>query len=130
MTRAPLHTHLLTEKEWQGQVVQLARTLGWRHYHTYRSTRSPSGWPDLALCRDRLVLLELKTAHGKVSAAQADWIRALHHAGAEIYVARPRHLQTLATLLGPHGTLHWHEARGHLLLELDPILDHAHKEHL
>ena len=69
--------------------------------------------------------MELKTETGKVSAHQAGWIRALHHAGAEIYVARPRHLQTLATLLGPRNSTAWHEARGHLLLELDPILEAA-----
>lgn len=115
----------LTEKQWQAQVVQLARTLGWKHYHTFRSTRSPSGFPDLILARDRLVALELKTETGEVSAHQAGWIRALHHAGAEIYVARPRHLQTLATLLGPRNSTAWHEARGHLLLELDPILEAA-----
>lgn len=121
--RAP--APLLTEKDWQAQVVQLAHTLGYRHYHPLRSKGSPAGWPDLALCRDRLVLLELKTETGTVSAAQADWIRALHHAGAEIYVARPRHLQTLATILGPRGSTAWHEARGQLLLELDPILQAA-----
>ena len=115
----------LTEKQWQAQVVQLARTLGWKHYHTFRSTRSPSGVPDLILARDRLVALELKTETGKVSALQAGWIRALHHAGAEIFVARPRHLQHIATLLGPRNSTAWHEARGHLLLELDPILEAA-----
>lgn len=114
----------LAEKQWQAQVVELARTLGWRHYHPLRSKGSPAGWPDLVLCRDRLVFLELKTETGKVSPAQADWIRALHTTGAEIYVARPRHLQHLATLLGPR-TADWHEARGHLLLELDPILTDA-----
>ena len=115
----------LTEKQWQAQVVQLAHTLGYRHYHPLRSKGSPAGWPDLALCKDRLVLLELKTETGKISSAQADWIRALHHAGTEVYVARPRHLQALATLLGPRTTTDWHEARGHLLLELDPILEAA-----
>lgn len=109
----------LTEKKWQTQVVQLARTLGWRHYHTYRSVKSPAGWPDLALVRDRLVLLELKTEAGRVSSAQADWLIALNRAGVEVYVARPRHLQALGAVLGPRGTTSYHEARGALLLELD-----------
>jgi hypothetical protein len=35
----------LTEKQWQGQVIELATMFGWKHYFTYRSERSPSGYP-------------------------------------------------------------------------------------
>lgn len=122
--RPALPLHMLSEKQWQAQVIELARTLGWRHYHPLRSKGSPAGWPDLVLCRERLVHLELKTESGSLSPAQRDWIRALHTAGAEVYVARPRHLQTLATVLAARGTDHA-EARAALLLELDPILQQA-----
>lgn len=121
----------LTEKEWQRQVVQLARTLGWhRPMHIYDSRRSEPGWPDLALVRDRFLLLELKTDTGVISAHQAGWIQRLTAANVEVYVVRPRHLQHVARILQARGpvagwTVDQREARGHLLLELDPILKAA-----
>jgi hypothetical protein len=93
----------LTEKEWSAQVVELATLLGWKRYHTYRSTRSAAGWPDEALVRDRLVLLELKTEAGRVSPAQSEWLRALVDAGVEVYVARPTDLDDLAQILTHRG---------------------------
>jgi hypothetical protein len=118
----------LTEKQWQAQVVQLARTLGWhRPMHIYDSRRTEPGWPDLALVRDRFLLLELKTETGRLTNPQRNWIGRLHKANVEVYVVRPRHFQQLATILqarGPQNT--WnaeqHEARGWLMLELGPIL--------
>lgn len=89
----------LTEKEWMAQCSQLAKTMGWRRYHTFRSDRSPPGWPDDALVRDRLILLEYKTEKGRLSDAQKDWIRALLNAQVEVYVCRPRHLEQLAEIL-------------------------------
>lgn len=120
--RSPLRDVL--EKDWQRQVRELAETLGWRRcYHTFDSRRSDTGFPDLVLVRDRVVFLELKRETGKVSAAQASWLTALRDAGAEVYVARPRHLQALAHVLGSRtgfaDGISRHEARGELLLELD-----------
>lgn len=89
----------LTEKEWAAQVVELAKTLGWRRYHTHRSERSEAGWPDEALVRERLILLELKTETGKLSGPQKSWLAALRMAGVEVYVARPRHMDALAQIL-------------------------------
>jgi hypothetical protein len=81
---------VLTEKEWQRQVLDLARLCGWRHgYHTFDSRRSASGFPDLVLVRERVIFAELKSETGKLSAAQADWLAALEAAGAETYVWRP-----------------------------------------
>ena len=97
--RAPIQIEDLTEKEWSAQVVELARALGWSRYHTYRSDRSEPGWPDEALVRDRLVLLELKAERGRLSDAQKEWIRKLLAAGVEVYVARPSDLTELANLL-------------------------------
>lgn len=101
---AVLPLELLAEKEWQAQVVQLARTLGYQHlYHTYNSRRSHSGFPDLVLVRDRVIYLELKTETGKLTAMQRQWLDALRHAGAEAYLARPRDLQPLADVLARPG---------------------------
>ena len=88
-----------TEKEWQAQVVSLAKQMSWKIYHPFRSDRSEPGWPDLSLVRDRIVMLELKTEKGKLSDAQKDWIRALLNAQVEVYVCRPRHLEELAYVL-------------------------------
>lgn len=100
--------HEMTEKELHAQIIELAKLLGWKRFHTYRSTRSPAGFPDEFLVRDRIVLLELKTAKGKLSPAQADWIRALSEAKAEVYVIRPDDLQLLASVLGSRRDIYGH----------------------
>jgi hypothetical protein len=114
----------VTEKAFQTQVIKLAQTRGFIHYHTWRSVKSPSGFPDLVLVgRGRVVFLELKREKGQPTDRQVHWLAALRNAGAEVYIARPRHLQALATVLGPTGTQAWHEARGVLLFELDQHLE-------
>jgi hypothetical protein len=91
----------LTEKDWQRQVVDLAKTFRWTHYHPYLSIRSPRGWPDLALCRPpRLVLAELKSEKGKTSPAQDHWIELLRACdGVEVYVWRPADFDDVAEVL-------------------------------
>ncbi|GIV82864.1 MAG: hypothetical protein KatS3mg051_2218 [Anaerolineae bacterium] len=65
------------------------------YYHTYDSRRSPSGFPDVVLivgppeCR-RVIWVELKSAHGRLSRAQRQWMDALHQAGQCAVVVRPR----------------------------------------
>lgn len=93
----------MTEKEWAGQVADLARMLGWRRYHTYRSKHSAAGFPDETLVRDRLVMLELKTEKGKLAEPQREWVGALLDAGVETYVARPSDLDCLAKILACRG---------------------------
>jgi hypothetical protein len=92
------------ERTFAAQVTDLARLLSWRRYHTYRSTRSEPGWPDEALLRERLILLELKTEKGKLSDAQRSWLTDLLAAGVEAYVARPSDLDTLAAILKHRGS--------------------------
>ncbi len=118
----------MLEKDWQKQVRQLAETLGYRRaYHTFDSRRSDTGFPDLVLVsaqRKRVVYLELKREKGKVSERQAEWIRDLDAAGAEVYIVRPRHIQALAVVLGGHSGYDiatYAVARGILLQELDAI---------
>lgn len=93
----------MTEKEWSAQVADLCRMLGYRRYHTFRSDRSPAGFPDETLVRDRIVFLELKTEKGKLSPAQRDWLTALIRADGEAYVVRPSQLQLLAAALASRG---------------------------
>lgn len=93
----------LTEREWSAQVVELARTLGWRHvYHTFDSRRSSRGFPDLVLVRERVVWLELKREDrraGRLTEQQREWLLALRYAGAEAYVVRPSDLDDLGRVL-------------------------------
>ena len=99
MRGLPISLDEMPEKEWMAQAVGLAKQLGWMRYHVLRSKGSTPGWPDDALLRERLILVEWKTEKGKLSDAQQDWIRALLQAKVEVYVCRPRHLDELARIL-------------------------------
>ena len=81
----------ISEKDWSQTVYDAARWLNWRAYRVLNSRGSTPGVPDLMLLRgDRLIFAELKTATGKVSAAQTEWLAALSVvAGVETYIWRP-----------------------------------------
>jgi hypothetical protein len=91
----------LTEKQWQGQVVELATLFGWAHYHPWLSIHSQRGWPDLALCRPpRLILAELKSDKGVVSLDQKMWLDMLGLCdGVEVYLWRPSDLERVSEIL-------------------------------
>src|SRR5262249_48363282 len=66
------------EREFMQAVLQLARRQGWLCYHTHDSRRSEAGFPDLCLVRaGRLLLVELKTEDGELSAPQRTWAELL-----------------------------------------------------
>jgi hypothetical protein len=94
----------LTEKEFQEQVVELARLSGWRVYHTWLAVRSASGFPDLVLARPgRLVFAELKSNRGKLTLAQEEWLQALRETGAaEVYLWRPDDWDEIVQILTWH----------------------------
>lgn len=102
----------MTEKQWTTRIVELSKMLGWLRYHTHRSERSPAGFPDEVLVRDRVVFLELKREKGKPSPLQVEWLDKLATAGAEVYLARPSDEQEIAQVLGKR----WHYARHFLSL--------------
>jgi hypothetical protein len=97
--------HQLSEAAFMAAVVRLARAHGWTFaYHTYRSTKSLGGFPDLILCHQEpghvCYAIELKTDTGQVTPAQAAWLEAL--AGCTGVVAecwRPRDLQEIVERL-------------------------------
>jgi hypothetical protein len=99
----------ITERGLQDYVVTAAQLLGWRVHHCRpgmdRSGRwstpvqGDPGWPDLVLCRERLVVAELKREHGRVTAEQAAWIAAFRAAGVEAHVWRPSDLPRIERLL-------------------------------
>lgn len=80
----------MTEKQFQAQVEQLARMQGWLVYHTYRSTRSPAGFPDLFMVRGQIAIAaELKAGRGVTTSAQREWLRELSEAGIFAALWRP-----------------------------------------
>ncbi len=85
----------LTEAEFQQMITERAKLLGWLIYHTYDSRRSASGFPDLVLVRSgRVLFVEVKSEKGRLSKAQAEWLRALYGSTLEtsineVYVWRP-----------------------------------------
>lgn len=89
-----------TEAEFQAQVVELARILGWQVLHVRRSigkghrwttTTSVTGWPDLFMWHPRHGVLarELKTETGKLTAEQEEVLASLCAAGVDAGVWRP-----------------------------------------
>ncbi len=91
---------MITEAEFQGQLIDLAHIYGWKVAH-FRTARTLKGWvtpvsadgkgfPDLVMVRgNRLIAAELKSERGKTTEEQRDWMRSLSDAGAEIYLWRP-----------------------------------------
>ncbi|NHI19925.1 VRR-NUC domain-containing protein [Phycicoccus endophyticus] len=68
----------------------MAQTLRCLTYHTHDSRRSNPGSPDLVIAGRRGVLYrELKTATGRLSRAQDEWLSTLVLAGANAAVWRP-----------------------------------------
>ncbi|MGD0312499.1 MAG: VRR-NUC domain-containing protein [Acidimicrobiales bacterium] len=90
---------MMTEQTLLDCVVDAAHLFGWKVAHfrpamTKHGWRTPvaadgKGWPDLTLVRDnRIVFAELKSARGRLSDEQQDWLDVLDRA-AEVHVWRP-----------------------------------------
>lgn len=81
-----------SEKEFQSQVVEAAKALGWLVYHTHDSRRSEPGFPDLVMVHERKKLVmyrELKTQTGKTTPDQKKWLGVLSAVGSDAGVWRP-----------------------------------------
>ena len=90
----------MTEAELQNAIIQLAKMSGWLVTHfrpgIMRSGRwatplqGDPGYPDLTMTRKgRLIFAELKSAKGKVSPEQEQWLSALSECTVEVYTWRP-----------------------------------------
>lgn len=88
---------------WLEHVRDLAHTFGWVTYHPHQSQRSEPGFPDLVLCKHRIVYVELKRdpPSAKLSPHQERWRGFLLATGAEWYCLRPRHAELLPLILRP-----------------------------
>ncbi len=84
-------TPRITERAFQAQVEQYARMMGWLTFHTWNSMRSVAGFPDLVCLRGgELVVAELKSATGKTTEAQEQWLFSFRAVpGATVFVWRP-----------------------------------------
>jgi hypothetical protein len=103
----------LTEKDFQKQLLEMARMFGWRvaHFHDSRRQVKPgvfvgdkdaAGFPDLVLVRPPdILVLELKRELGKTTDAQDEWLAALLGCGIEARVVRPSDWNYLVDRLKP-----------------------------
>lgn len=84
-------THYTSEKTFQQHIILLAKQFGWLYYYTADSRRSPRGYPDLCLVKDKkLIYAELKTKIGKLRPEQKTWLNALTQVkGVQVYLWRP-----------------------------------------
>lgn len=102
---------MISEREFQNAVVELAKWTGWMVYHPLPAQnirghwRTPTlgdvGFPDLVLAHPKrgVIFAELKSRVGKLSEAQERWIITIRAAGGEAYVWRPADLQLIRTIL-------------------------------
>jgi|SRR5215471_6112510 len=80
----------MSERDLQASVIQLARLLHLLTYHTHDSRHSAAGFPDLVIVGRSVLFVELKSASGLLTKAQAAWRDALRDTGAAWAEWRPR----------------------------------------
>ena len=105
--RQQRNEQLLKEKDFQQQVIQVARLTGWLVFHDYDSRRNARGLPDTILTRPgregspgRLLFCELKSQRGKLRPEQEEWLATLATVlGVEVYVWRPSNFDTIVDIL-------------------------------
>jgi len=92
----------LSEAQFLRQIQAAAQLLGYHCHHHWLSIHSAPGYPDLTCVRDgRLLFIEAKTATGRVTEHQAEWLEWLNHSapGVEARVVRPQDWDTLLAWL-------------------------------
>ena len=70
----------ISEKQFQQQIVDLARMQGWKVHAVWNSRHSPAGWPDLFMIRNGVVLAwEVKREDGRANPTEAQraWLHEL-----------------------------------------------------
>lgn len=83
-------TRAMSERQLQDGLVAAARRLNYLVYFTWKSIHSPAGFPDLVICgHGKMIFIECKSAKGKPSEPQQEWLRTLREAGQEAFVVTP-----------------------------------------
>lgn len=105
----------MKEKEFQSQVIILARLHGWLVMHTRTVEIRPGVWktpmqghagfPDLVLAHQTrgVLFVELKSSIGRLSDTQELWLGTLSAAGMEVAVWRPKDFQAISSRLAGKG---------------------------
>jgi hypothetical protein len=88
----------MSEAELEIHVRALIKDLGLLGYHTRDSRGSAHGFPDWVIVGRSVIYRELKTAKGRVTDSQAEWLHALVRAEQDACVWRPADL--LSGLIG------------------------------
>ena len=87
-----------SEAAFQAAVVDLAQLRGWRVMHIHDSRRGlGKGYPDLTLLHratGTLLFAELKSANGRLSPEQEEWLADFRKGGHTVHVWRPAHFAT------------------------------------
>lgn len=91
------------EKDFQNQVIALAKKNAWKVFHCRDSRKSDGpGFPDIVAARlSRVLFIELKTATGKTTAEQLNWGEVLSAVGGnvEYYLFRPENWPNIVAIL-------------------------------
>ena len=91
---------MISEKDWQEQVEQIAVMNAWKKYHTWNSKHSDPDFPDLIMLKGkRQVVAELKKEGEEPSAGQIDWLASFWETGAEVFVWHPSDLDYVVKVL-------------------------------
>ncbi len=105
----------MTEKEFQGAIMDAAKWLGWRCFHPrtvqtaagahLTAFTGDAGFPDLLLVHKYkgVIFAELKADKGRLSEEQQEWRDQLITAGAEYYVWRPKDWTEIVNRLSTTG---------------------------
>ena len=97
-----------SERQFQRRVEKLATEAGWLWYHPNLSKRDKRGFPDLTFVHPvtgDMFFAELKSATGRLSPYQKEWIAALRNAGREVHVWHPVDLPAIIDRLRQCSTV-------------------------
>ena len=106
----------ISEQDFMNQVIELAHYLGWRvvHFRSVKVQRKDgsvfyqtpvqadgAGFPDVVMIRgERIIVAELKTEKGKVTAKQEEWLDAFRATGrVEVFLWRPSDYEAIVDCL-------------------------------
>lgn len=91
----------VSHKDFQQMIKEAAEYNGWKVQFWWRSFHSPSGFPDLILCKPpRLIFAEIKVPPDKVKPAQQEWLDVLAKLPfAEIFIWYPADWDAITDVL-------------------------------
>jgi len=120
---------LISEKELNTFIHAMADIYSWEAYHQIdmgpcRVCRAPNyskrigpGFPDWVLAHEngRLIFAEAKSEKGVVSEDQKKWLAVLDKGADEVYIWRPKDMDTIAEILVPSWYAEEQQRQGDLV---------------